>query len=155
MSYGDNFQHLSKYSRESLRGMNLAWNRKPSLYKDYLPEMERVYLDEPDRSDGKPLFELLQARRSERNYKTNPLSKKVLSQIIWAAQGITMATRHHQFRTAPSAGALYPVETYCLINRVTEMKPGVYHYQVHDHALVLLKEGNYGNELPGPLWARP
>ena len=147
MSYGDNFQHLSKYSRESLGGMSLAWDRKPPLYKEYPPEMERVSLDEPDRSGGKPFFELLQTRRSERNYKTNPLSKEVLSQVIWAAQGITMATRHHQFRTAPSAGALYPVETYCLINRVADMKPGVYHYQVPDHALVLLKEGNYGAEL--------
>ncbi len=147
MSFGDEFQRLSKYFRETLKGKRLAWDQKPAPYKEYSPDLERVVLEEPDRSGGKPLFDLLQKRRSERNYRTDPLSGKELSQVIWAAQGITRSTAHHQFRTAPSAGALYPVETYCVVNRVSEMKPGVYHYQVPEHSLVLLKEGDYGTEL--------
>ncbi|MFO7951472.1 MAG: SagB/ThcOx family dehydrogenase [Bacillota bacterium] len=147
MSYGDDFQRFSKYLRETLQGKRLAWDQKPNPYKEYPADLERITLEEPDRSGGTPLFEVLQKRRSERNYKTRPLSKKELSQVIWAAQGVTRATGYHQFRTAPSAGALYPVETYCVINRVSEMKPGVYHYQVPEHSLALLKEGDYGTEL--------
>ncbi len=147
MNYGDDFQRLSKYGRETLKGRSLAWDQKPPLYKAYPAELERVELDKPDRSGGKPLFDLLQNRRSERDFKFTSISRKILSQILWAAQGISLATKHHQFRTAPSAGALYPVETYCLVNNVEDLKNGIYHYTVPYHTLVLIKEGNFGTEL--------
>jgi len=147
MTHGDDFQKLSKYKQETMQGKSLDWAKKPGTYKLYPPELERVELDKPNLAGGSPLYEILRKRRSERVYKDLPVPKRTLSQIIWAAQGITLVTEYQQFRTAPSAGALYPVETYCVINNVDSVKPGVYHYQVPYHTLVLLKEGYYGSSL--------
>jgi SagB-type dehydrogenase family enzyme len=47
----------------------------------------------------------------------------------------------------PSAGALYPIETYIAVNRVDEIPPGIYHYNVKETQLILLKEGNFGPDL--------
>ena len=147
MNYGDDFQRLSRYNRQSLGGRTLDWDHKPAPYKKYPPELEKFELEKPDQSGGGTLYSLLKQRRSERNYRKTSLSGGILSQIIWATQGITLATEHHQFRTAPSAGGLYPIETYCVINSVEGFKPGVYHYRVPDHLLTLLKEGDFGLEL--------
>ncbi len=147
MNYGDDFQRLSRYNRDKLGGRSLDWAAKPGQYKTYPPELERFELEKPDRNGGGPLYSLLQHRRSERNYKTAAVSAAGLSQVLWSAQGVTLRTEHHQFRTAPSAGGLFPIETYCIINNVEGFKPGVYHYQVPIHALVLVKEGNFGLEL--------
>jgi SagB-type dehydrogenase family enzyme len=149
MGYGDDFQRLSKYERSRLEGKNLDWDNKPPLYKQYPPTLERFELDRPDRSGGLPFNMLLQKRRSERNFRKEVLTKDKLSQVIWAGQGITRVSEHHQFRTVPSAGGLFPIETYCVINRVEGMKAGVYHYQIPYHSLVLLKEGNFGRKLAG------
>ncbi len=147
MNYGDDFQRLSRYNREDLGGRTMDWDRKPDQYKIYPPEHERLELEKPDRDGGKPLYSLLQQRRSERSYRTGALSARRLAQVLWATQGVTLRTDYHQFRTAPSAGGLFPIETYCVINNVESFKPGVYHYQVPIHALVLVKEGNYGLDL--------
>ncbi len=147
MLYGDDFQRLSKYNRDSLGGKSLNWAAKPDQYKKYPPEPERFELEVPQREGGMPLYSVLQKRRSERSFRNEELSGKDLSQILWSGQGLTLSTEHHQFRTAPSAGALYPIETYCVINRVNGFKPGVYHYQVPYHCLVLLKEGQFGKDL--------
>ena len=75
------------------------------------------------------------------------MSLEELSQLLWATQGITASVSGHQLRTAPSAGALYPTETYLLINRVDGVEPGLYHYDVETHQLDVLKLGNYSKEV--------
>ncbi len=147
MGFGDEFQRLSKYFRESLKGRGLDWDRKPPLYKKYPFENKTTELPRPGREGGQPLYEAVQERRSVRNYKNTPVNAKTLSQVLWAAQGITLATEYHQFRASPSAGALYPVETYCQVNNVEGFEPGLYHYQVPYHALTLVKEGSFGLDL--------
>jgi SagB-type dehydrogenase family enzyme len=147
MHYGDDFQRLSKYQRDSLGGKSLDWAAKPGVYKKYPRDAERFELEKPLRDGGMPLYKVLQKRRSERRFLNEELSDKDFSQILWSGQGLTLSNEHHQFRTAPSAGALYPIETYCVINRVSGFKPGVYHYQIPYHCLVLLKEGQFGKDL--------
>ncbi len=147
MSYGDDYQRLSRYSRETIGGKSLDWDRKPPLYKQYPANLKRFDLEKPDRSGGEPLYHLLQQRRSVRNYNPDKVLGSKLSQVLWASQGITLSTEYHQFRTAPSAGGLFPIETYCVINNVDDFPAGVYHYQVSYHSLVLLKEGNFSLDL--------
>ncbi|MGM0653332.1 MAG: SagB/ThcOx family dehydrogenase [Bacillota bacterium] len=147
MGYGDDYQKLSRYSRDTLSGKSLDWDKKPPLYKQYPPNLKRFDLDKPDRSGGEPLYHLLQQRRSVRNYNPDKISNNKLSQVLWASQGISLQTEYHQFRTTPSAGGLFPIETYCVINSVEGFPAGVYHYQVSYHNLVLLKEGNFGLDL--------
>jgi SagB-type dehydrogenase family enzyme len=78
--------------------------------------------------------ETLAARRSVRAYATRPLSDAHLGQLLWAAQGITAKGRG--LRTAPSAGALYPIEIYVFLD------DGVHHYSPANHALTLVKAGD-------------
>ena len=67
--------------------------------------------------------------------------------LIWATQGITTKSWGFDFRTVPSAGALYPIETYVVVNRVEGILPGIYHYNVKEAQLVLIREGSFGREL--------
>jgi SagB-type dehydrogenase family enzyme len=80
------------------------------------------------------LEETLAARRSVRTLADRPLTDEQLGQLLWAAQGITQEARG--LRTAPSAGALYPIELYVFD------ADGVYHYSPQDHALTLVKAGD-------------
>ncbi len=65
-----------------------------------------------------------------------------LSQLLWAGQGITGEKDGLQFRAAPSAGALYPIETYAAARKVHSLPPGLYHYEVESRSLALVEPGD-------------
>jgi len=142
MDIGERFQQELKYQRGKLPAWQLDWARKPGTYKRY-PEAPKVQLDEPERAGGAPLWEVLQRRRSIRKYSGEPLTKRELSQLLWSSQGISSRSQGFAFRTAPSAGALYPVETYLVVNAVTDIEPGVYHYALDRHELDQLQVGDF------------
>ncbi|UCF92101.1 MAG: SagB/ThcOx family dehydrogenase [Desulfobacterales bacterium] len=75
----------------------------------------------------------LRSRRSVRAYASGPLTVAHIAQLLWAAQGIT---GRGGSRTAPSAGALYPLEIYVAAGNVQALPPGIYKYLYHDHTLV-------------------
>jgi SagB-type dehydrogenase family enzyme len=139
---GDRFQQETKYVRGEIGGRPLDWASKPDMYKRY-PSAPRVPLSAPQRSGGAGMWEVLAVRRSVRRFQDEPLSESELSQLLWAAQGITAGAGEYAFRTAPSAGALYPVETYVVVNSVSDLEAGVYHYAVRDHALEQVKAGDF------------
>jgi SagB-type dehydrogenase family enzyme len=139
---GDQFQSETKYCRGKLHGGGLDWEHKPDTYKRY-PQAPRVRLASPQMTAGAPLWEVMATRQSERRFVEAPLTQAELSQLLWAAQGLTHAVNGHVFRAAPSAGALYPVETYVVIHSVDAVEPGVYHYTVPEHALEQLAAGDY------------
>ena len=88
--------------------------------------------------------EALLERRSVRDYSAKPLDMTEISQLLWAAQGIT---HPRGFRTAPSAGGLYPLEIFLLAGDVTDLEPGVYRYRPDGHELHLVHEGDHRKEL--------
>ena len=137
---GNSFQQETKYQRGHLPGGYLDWASKPETYKRY-PSAPKVQLELPKEEGGAPLWEVLGLRRSVRNFKNEPLTKAELSQLLWAAQGITHP--EYGFRTAPSAGALYPVETYLVVNSIEQIEPGVYHYAVDRYELEQLRAGDF------------
>lgn len=83
---------------------------------------------------------LLQNRRSLRRYTEEPLKLDDLAFMLWASQGITAISGNYTFRSAPSGGALYPIETYLCVNRVDGIDPGIYHYDVENFSLDILRE---------------
>ncbi len=117
-------------------------------FKRY-PQNPKVLL--PRRWDGEitNFWDLLQKRRSHRNFSTDSITLTELSLLLWAAQGITAQVGHYYFRTAPSAGALYPIETYVLNVDVEGAEPGLYHFDVRGFQLELLREGRMEKELTG------
>ena len=78
-------------------------------------------------------------RRSIRRYADEPLNVNEVSQLLWAAQGVTNS---RGFRTSPSAGALYPLETYVVIGNVSQLPSGVYKYKPNRHGLVKMVKGD-------------
>jgi SagB-type dehydrogenase family enzyme len=109
-------------------------------------ERPEVKLPPPREQGEMSLEETIYRRRSVRDYKGEPLSLSQLSQILWAAQGLTDS---RGLRAVPSAGATYPLEVFILIGRdcVDSIEPGTYHYDVVEHSLNLHKEGDQRREL--------
>jgi SagB-type dehydrogenase family enzyme len=104
--------------------------------------MERegvFYLPEPVREGLGGLAEAFFARRSGRSFSGEPLSLAEAGTLLFAAQGVN---RVRGFRTAPSAGALYPLEVYLAAGRVEELSAGVYHYEPLGHGLSRITEGD-------------
>ncbi len=90
--------------------------------------------------DGKLSIEKgLLGRRSIREYVAGSLTLAEISQLLWAAQGVTHALG---FRTAPSAGALYPLEVYLVVGNVEGLHPGVYRYDARAHTLLAVADGD-------------
>jgi len=99
----------------------------------------------PPRTKGEVSLErCLFKRRSVRSFKNAALPLTDLSQLLWAAQGITA---EGYLRTAPSAGALYPLEVYLAAGNVDGLPPGLYHYLPKPHELALAKAGDLRHEL--------
>lgn len=106
--------------------------------------------------DGKVSLEnALNNRRSIREYSEDSLSISEISQILWAAQGITKKIedppsywRSKQwkwmggFRTAPSAGALYPIELYIAVGKIKGLSQGLYKYNPQEHTILKVLEGD-------------
>ncbi|MDR3088231.1 MAG: SagB/ThcOx family dehydrogenase [Desulfobulbaceae bacterium] len=89
----------------------------------------------------------LQQRRSIRKFSDQPLPFAALAFMLWAAQGVTGRAGEYLFRAAPSAGALYPVETYCAIERVAGVPPGLYHFSVRNFQLERVRYGAFGEHI--------
>lgn len=105
------------------------------------PNAERVIaLPGPARSSPVSLEESLQRRRSVRIYSRNPLELGKVAQLLWAAQGITAPGRG--YRTAPSAGATFPLEVLVAVGSVSGLRPGLYRYRPQNHSLELAAEGD-------------
>jgi len=111
------------------------WGPRLPPYKTY-PNAPRILLLDPHGFQGLSLEAAIEFRRSHREYASGPLSPDELSRLLHAAQGITDP---RGFRAAPSAGALYPIETYIVVHDVAGLEPGLYHYAVADHALEQLQ----------------
>jgi len=143
---GERFQQETKYDRQRMPRHALDWDSQPEAFKVY-SDAPRIALPSPRLKGGTQLWDVLRNRSSVRRFSPQPLTLGEVSRLLWAAQGITHGSRDWPFRTAPSAGALYPVETYLVINRVESIDPGVYHYGVREHALEQLRSGDVGAEI--------
>jgi len=138
---GERFQQQTGYSRQTLGGWHLDWDHRPGDHKDY-PDTQHLELPAPQRDDGPGLWSVLQRRRSVRRYDERSISAAELGQVLWAADGRTAEAGDLALRTAPSAGGLYPIETYVAIHDVTDISPGVWHYDVRRHRLDLVTGGD-------------
>lgn len=98
-----------------------------------LNESGIIKLPSPRHDSDVSVEEALLKRRSVRAYRDISLTLAEVSQILWAAQGITDASG---LRTAPSAGAIYPLELYVVAGNVNNLPVGIYKYRPHNHELL-------------------
>ncbi|MDD5566192.1 MAG: SagB/ThcOx family dehydrogenase [Candidatus Omnitrophica bacterium] len=108
-----------------------------------MAKTKELQLPPPKSKGAVSLEEVIAKRRSHRSFNNQELSLAQISQLLWAAQGITERKGGHSLRNAPSAGALYPMEIYALT------KDGLYHYLPQSHTLEVLSEGDLRGKLSG------
>jgi len=94
-----------------------------------------IRLPKPKEKGSVSIEETLNKRRSVRDYKKASLSLEEVSQLLWAGMGKNLYRR-----TAPSAGATYPLEIYLVVGEVEGLELGVYHYSITQHSLERTKE---------------
>jgi len=111
--------------------------REETPFQNSAPEI--IQLPTPCYDGETSVEKALLQRRSVRSYKKDPLTFLDISQILWAAQG---KTKKYKYRTAPSAGALYPLEIYIAISNVEDLISGLYHYGPKNHTLKKISDGD-------------
>jgi len=111
-----------------------------------------IQLPQPLLKGTMSLEEALLRRRSMRSFRQEPVSLQQISQLLWAGQGISKKDPVHSFRTAPSAGALYPLTLYAAT------PDGFFEYMPESHQLLTLQKRDIRAELAqaalGQVWVR-
>ena len=171
---GRAFQEKTAYHRYSMEQHELDWRSKPPIYKFY-PHAPVINLPspapDPDEDRAPDLWTCVSRRRSVRAFGTAPLTPLDLSRLLWASAGVTtsyVTPRGQDFyRAAPTAGGLYPIETYVVANNVQDLEPGLYHYRVTgvdilerpivegSHALEQLKTGDLRSQIAAAALDQP
>ncbi|NIO03495.1 MAG: SagB/ThcOx family dehydrogenase [Proteobacteria bacterium] len=146
-SIGDRYQQETKYFRNRMGGGFLDWSKQPETHKRCEGRQGEINLPEPQGEGGEPVWTVIRRRRSAREFTREPISLTQLSQLLWAIQGITHTEFGYTFRACPSAGALYPIETYLVVNHVEGLMPGVYHFYIPEHQLEVLAQGSFSREI--------
>jgi SagB-type dehydrogenase family enzyme len=103
-----------------------------------------INLPEPVSEGTMSLEETLLLRRSVRSYRDAPMNLQEVSQLLWSAQGIT---NERGFRTAPSAGATFPLELFVVVNNVEGLAKGIYHYSPHQNRLEMIRRVDVASDL--------
>ncbi len=101
-----------------------------------------IRLPKVEKKGPASLEETLNERRSMRDYRPGPLSLEEVSQLLWAASGTNLYQR-----TAPSAGATYPLETYVAVGEAEGLTPALYHYLPSGHALEMSRDDDIRERL--------
>ena len=135
---GEQFQEETRYSRRRAIVSSVARPVRPSLYKHYA-SAPRVNLPSPPRQGSVGVFDATSTRRSVRAFGSAPLTLVEVGAVLFAGAGITANKQGMACRAAPSAGALYPIETYLVVHSVKGLAPGLYHHAVEDHSLEQLR----------------
>jgi SagB-type dehydrogenase family enzyme len=118
------------------------WGQPIALYKTY-PGAPVVPLPSPRLDGGLATETAIATRRSNREYAATPMTEAELSRLLFLTGGINADRWGNARRTAPSSGALYPIEVYAVVHRVDGVEPGVYHYAYREHALELVRAGDF------------
>jgi SagB-type dehydrogenase family enzyme len=108
-----------------------------------------ISLPKPSYKGTVSVEEALKLRRTHRSFTSRSLTLKQFSQILWGAYGVTDRKYGSFLKTAPSAGALYPLDIYGVVGKggVETLVEGVYRYNPEDHAASLLREGDLRAEV--------
>jgi SagB-type dehydrogenase family enzyme len=145
-NYGENFQQKSKYIRGNLPQHYLDWSKKPNTHKTYPNAIKKISLPKPQFDESIKFWDVIKNRRSTRKFKKDNLPLEDLSLLLFGMSGLTRIFPEFAFRTTPSAGGLFPIEIYPIVFNTEGINPGVYHYDIREHSLELLKLGDFSME---------
>ena len=144
------YHQFTSYERGRLGSHYLDWYNQPAVFKEY-HGITPVPLPEKIPSFKKSLSSVL------KETDIDPTSRKIhindLSLILRLTHTITAKTRHGNgefyYRSAASAGALYPTEIYVITRGIKGLDDGLYHYAIHRHGLFPLRSGDFADCMSG------
>ncbi|ACL15587.1 SagB/ThcOx family dehydrogenase [Methanosphaerula palustris] len=138
---GQVFREITAYP-SSFRPDQIKGIPRPPLELPPSPESTPIPLPRPEAITVRPvdLRVAIEKRRSVRWFDNEePLSLEELAYLLWCTQGVQeVVLEQYTLRTAPSAGAAHPLETYLLVNCVEGLEPGIYRYLALEHTLELI-----------------
>jgi SagB-type dehydrogenase family enzyme len=140
------YHQWSKPGVIDVLGSVADWGQQPPLYKEY-PDAATIALPEPAFEGGLSTEEAILARRSTRDYSGAPIQLDDLSRLLYLTSGLTGERWGRRYRTAPSSGALYPIEIYPVVHNVEGLASGIYHYGYRGHRLELLRAGDFRSQV--------
>jgi SagB-type dehydrogenase family enzyme len=130
-------------------GMRIAQVGQSPILQALFEQPYKVYslMDQEELPKKPPQTELercILARRSERNYTGEPITREELSRLLYYSYGLTGPGR---YRTVASGGALYPLEIYFFALNVEGLEKGIYHYNIEQHCLDAIERRDRVKEL--------
>ena len=146
-------QHLALFEENQLSAAHAFLNKKfiqaltaglQAFWRKNKSECTMITLPEPILDSKVSVEAALLARKSIRSYLRVDLKLAEVSQLLWAAQGIT---RKKGMRTAPSAGTLYPLEVYLVVGQVEQLPVGIYKYLSISHELEQISDKEIRQDL--------
>ena len=149
------YHDQSSYDRHNMGGHRLDWQNQPRVYKAY-PGLDPIPLPRDVRLPDENLSSLLKKVQAEDPVRRIDLAD--LSLILLLTCTLTAKTRHGGedffYRSVPSAGALYPTETYVALHAIKGIDDGLYHFGILHHDLTLLRTGDLSTTI-APLASPP
>ena len=145
-SEGYRYLQKTKFDRRALDERIRPRIEPTAAFKTY-PAAKNLALPTEWQLPQADFWQLLRQRRSARRYSGNPLSLEDLSLLLWACGGITGRAGNWLLRSAPSAGALYPIETYVAVEKPQDFSTGLYHFNVRNFALESLLQTSAAVEI--------
>lgn len=133
---------MAKHQRQ------LNWAAQPLSYKEYHSEKKidlAPYLPfQNNPFTGEPLV----PAKDEEGY---PFGIGEISRLLYFTNGVTGILQYPTgqsltLRAAPTAGGLYPTEMYVAVQGLSKLENGIYNFQVKDHSLIPVWEGNFWTE---------
>lgn len=154
------YHKATSYNRYRMSPHNLDWGNVPALYKNY-PQLPCVALQPAKMSFDISLRQVFE--RNDSDDHQTAVNFENLSMALALAYGITARRRHgaqtYCYRSAPSAGALYPCEVYVAADSMAGLPAGLYNYHVKRSSLVQLRPGAWvkqiGDVLTGDVESPP
>jgi SagB-type dehydrogenase family enzyme len=140
------YHEWSKPGTPSIWGTITDWGGQPPRYKVY-PDVPYIKLPEPQLVRGMATEDAIHNRRSIRDYSGQAMTQEELGRLLWNTGSENVKRWGVSVRSAPSSGALYPIETYLIVHNVDGLVPGLYHYAVEHHGLHQVRTGDLRSEV--------
>jgi SagB-type dehydrogenase family enzyme len=129
-----------------MTGHSLDWANQPAVFKHY-EGIQPLHLPKAMELPKSSLSSLMKGLAEH----DGPLDMMALSRILFLTNTFTAKTRHPNgdfyYRSAASAGALYPTEIYVSTCGIDGLEDGLYHFSIQRHALHPLRQGNYASHI--------
>ncbi len=145
MSIGPRFHEETSNGDQGPKGAHHTRGRQLPPYKTY-PESPKIILP-PPAGDSVTVGVAITRRESVRAFSDRPVTLSELSRILISATGLTHPWNTRAHRATASAGALYPIELYIVATNVDSLEAGLYHFQVKDTSLALVKPGDFSRDI--------